>query len=226
MPLNSTLGDDGYVVDPIVSPPALWNPTNTALRHPVTGVDVPIGGDSILSVAHFSIAAKTAVNSGGFVPFDTALRNDLTLAMSGGIINLPVGVTQFRFGYHVQFDGASNGVASAGTATAATRRINPVIISGDVGEDEAALGILTTTLQYPGLSAGGGQALVWPTIDTAGGVLTYQSPWIDVADLATAPSGVAGQDTVSVTITHNAGAGALSVLANSSIWLETMTPNV
>jgi hypothetical protein len=50
------------------------------------------------------------------------------------------------------------------------------------------------------------------------------TPWIDIAGLSTAPSGVAGEDIINLTITHNAGAGALEILAGSSFWLETITP--
>lgn len=190
------------------------------------GIPIPIGGDSILSTTHITFSSASAMlASGALLPFDTEERDDLDLWDVGtpATIALPVGVTQFRVGYCIRLNGASNGVASGGTATAATRRINTTIISGGVGEDEAALGILDANIQFPGIGAGA-QALVWATSDLTGATLIYQSPWIDVANLATAPSGVAGEDTVAFSITHNAGASVLAVQAGSSAWLETLTP--
>lgn len=189
------------------------------------GVPIPIGGDSILSTTHITFSAASAMlSSGAAIPFDTAERDDLGLWDVGNpsVINLPVGVTQFRIGYCIRLNGASTGVGASTTA-GAIRRINTVIVSGLAAMDEVALGILDANFQYPGIGTGD-QSLVWTTTDLTGCTLIYSSPWIDVANLTTAPSGVAGEDIISFTITHNAGAAVLAIQAGSSAWLETMTP--
>lgn len=196
------------------------------LVDPLTGLPVPIGGDSVLSSTVLILGSTTVVNSGDVVPFDEASRNDLNLdfTTSGagvGVITLPVGMTQFRFGYHLKFNGASTGLP--GGASSGNRRAVSNIVSGGVPEIEILLGIHDMTLQYPGIAAGD-QALVWTTTDLNAGVLHYESPWVDVASLATAPSGSTGDDLLYITMVHNAGVDALSCLLGSSLWLETMSP--
>ena len=200
---------------------AQWNSTNTALVDPVSGADVPLGGDSILSSTIVTLAAATTTNSNAVVPFDTFVRNDLGLALTGGAIDLPATTTQFRFGYHLKLNGASSGLP--GGATAGSRRAIPNIIAGGVGETETLLGIHEVTYQYPAIT-GGTSTLVYVTADIAGCTLHYQSPWIDVADLTTPLSGIAGEDQVYIIISHNSGAGTLQCQAGSSLWIETMTP--
>jgi hypothetical protein len=190
------------------------------------GLPLSIGSDTILSTTHIRLSATTAsLASGSAVAFNAEVRDDLNLfdPDTAGRINLPVGVTQFRWGYSIRLSGDSSGVASAGTATAATRRINSVLITGGGVQDMPTIGVFDADFQYPGIGAGA-QALVWSTSDAAGCFLHYQSPWIDVASLTTAPSGVAGEDIITFSLTHNAGAGIVEVQAGSSAWLETLTP--
>jgi len=167
------------------------------------GEIIPLG--SLLSTTTLKMGTSTVVNTGLEIVFDTTLRDDLGIAITGtGRIQIPASCTQFRLIYDV---------ALTSTIVGAYRKITP-IMSVD--------GSLTGAANIPIRPQ-----TVIPFTTVTAGVNIGMSTCSQLIDTATFLASIGGAfagnttDYFSLKLDHDATAGTLSVLAGSTITLET-----
>lgn len=73
MSLNKTLGANGWVVDPIASPPVHWNAEGTAPVNPVTGASIRYGSHVRAALIGDSLTGRHRSNTTGIIVTNSAM---------------------------------------------------------------------------------------------------------------------------------------------------------